>query len=477
MPLSAEIAILAHATRRMKTFTSCIRASSSAALVVENMDQGSAFLNINEKTQLSRNTQGRPRLAALRKTLKNDTIVVSTSSAQKSGLVINQHQATDNTKGCGSSSYSSTQMTPEDNLATIIRIIEDLKKEKQREESSYQNKFNSSPAMLTDKFGRYHTYLRISLTERCNLRCQYCMPPEGVPLQPKQSLLDSNEVLQLVNLFASKGVNKIRLTGGEPLLRHDIVPLIRQISSCHPDMQSVGITTNGLTLSRKLQDLIDAGLTHVNISLDTLQENKFLEITRRKGLSMVMEAIEKAANMLPSGRVKVNCVVMKGFNDNELKDFVRLAKHLPVDIRFIEWMPFNDNGWNANRFFSYADMLKCIQDEQNLERAIDSPNDTTKWYTIDGYQGRVGFITSMSDHFCGTCNRLRITADGQLKVCLFGSDEVSLRDAIRAGIPDSDLELLVEASIKRKKYALGGHGDMHGIKEANSNRPMTLIGG
>ena len=229
-------------------------------------------------------------------------------------------------------------------------------------------------------------------------------------------------------------------------------------------------------------------MTHVNISLDTLREDKFLDITRRKGLSKVLSAIEEASIALPTGRVKVNCVVMNDFNHDELRDFVMLTQNLPVDVRFIEWMPFNDNGWNANRFFSYADMLDTIQHGDNkgslqnigplnLQRLTDGSNDTTKWWQVPGFKGRIGFITSMSEHFCGTCNRLRITADGQLKVCLFGGREVSLRDAIRAGVSDEDLSYIIHAAVQKKTFALGGHGSAEGIAKANDNRPMTLIGG
>jgi cyclic pyranopterin phosphate synthase len=239
-----------------------------------------------------------------------------------------------------------------------------------------------------------------------------------------------------------------------------------------------------------LPSLIEAGLTHVNISLDTLDAQKFEDITRRKGLTKVMRAIEDACAMLPVGNVKVNSVVMKNFNDNELRDFIQMTKDLPLDVRFIEWMPFNDNGWNKDRFVSYDDMMSGITsnlDENEssmiglppikLLRAEDGPNDTTKWWRAPEHEGRVGFITSMTQHFCGTCNRLRITADGKLKVCLFGSAEISLRDAMREGASDEDLELIIWAALQQKNFALGGHGSAEGIKKANNNRPMTLIGG
>lgn len=343
--------------------------------------------------------------------------------------------------------------------------------------------------LLKDTYSRQHSYLRISLSERCNLRCQYCMPPEGVPLQAKESLLNAAEIERLVRLFGAGGVDKVRLTGGEPLLRKDLSEIIASIRT-QSNIDFVGITTNGITLSRQLPSLLEAGLTHVNISLDTLDAEKFEDITRRKGLTKVMRAIEDACAMLPVGNVKVNSVVMKNFNDNELRDFIQMTKDLPLDVRFIEWMPFNDNGWNKDRFVSYDDMMSGITsnvDEKQssmiglppikLLRAEDGPNDTTKWWRAPEYEGRVGFITSMTQHFCGTCNRLRITADGKLKVCLFGSAEISLRDAMREGASDEDLELIIWAALQQKNFALGGHGSAEGIKKANNNRPMTLIGG
>jgi molybdenum cofactor biosynthesis protein A len=357
--------------------------------------------------------------------------------------------------------------------------------------ASLNNIAPSPTEMVTDKYKRYHTYLRISLSERCNLRCRYCMPPEGVPLQQQENILTTPEINKLVHLFAQSGIDKVRLTGGEPLLRKDLSEIISSIRT-NNTIHSVGITTNGLTLSRQLPALLEAGLTHINISLDTLCEDKFSYITRRKGLFKVLQAIKDAGEALPAGRVKINCVVMNDFNHNELRDFIMLTKDLPVDVRFIEWMPFNDNGWNKNRFFSYADMLESIRNDStdnrveaslkgvgplNLTRLTDGSNDTTKWWQVPGFKGRIGFITSMSEHFCGTCNRLRIMADGQLKVCLFGSQEVSLRDAIRAGVSNEDLSFIIHAAVQKKTFALGGHGNAEGIAKANDNRPMTLIGG
>ncbi|KAL3934971.1 MAG: hypothetical protein SGARI_003160 [Bacillariaceae sp.] len=307
------------------------------------------------------------------------------------------------------------------------------------------------------------------------------MPEDGVPLQPAENLLSNTEILQLATWFHDQGVNKIRLTGGEPLLRKDLVELVADLNRL-PNLDQIGMTTNGVTLSKHLPDLVDAGMTHVNISLDSLDADKFAHLTRRPPSyhERVMEAIEDCAKYLP-GRTKVNCVVMPD-NVDELEAFAQLTKHLPVDIRFIEYMPFNENQWGTDGFVSYRQMQEKIP---GLERIQDGPNDTTKWWRLssDGVsdtenQGRIGFITSMSEHFCGTCNRLRITADGQLKVCLFGKTEVSLRDLMRQGGSTEMLQKVIHYSVQRKHFKLGGHKDMEDLQaHSTENRPMTLIGG
>jgi molybdenum cofactor biosynthesis protein A len=335
---------------------------------------------------------------------------------------------------------------------------------------------------LKDKFGRQHSYLRISLSERCNLRCQYCMPEDGVPLQPAENLLSNTEIIKLARWFNQQGVNKIRLTGGEPLLRKNVVDLVAELNQLENPLEQIGMTTNGVTLSKHLPDLVDAGLTHVNVSLDSLNPDKFARLTRRPPayFDRVMQAIEDCAKYLPN-QTKINCVVMPE-NANELQDFAELSRTMPVDIRFIEYMPFNDNQWGKDDFLSYSQMQEQIS---GLVREDDGPNDTTKWWRLKANnefqnesRGRVGFITSMSEHFCGTCNRLRLTTDGQLKVCLFGKTEVSLRDLMREGGSDEMLQKVIHYSVQRKNFKLGGHKDMEDLQAHSSeNRPMTLIGG
>ncbi|XP_029983185.1 molybdenum cofactor biosynthesis protein 1 isoform X2 [Sphaeramia orbicularis] len=327
-------------------------------------------------------------------------------------------------------------------------------------------------AFLTDNFGRRHSYLRISLTEKCNLRCQYCMPEEGVKLTPRGQLLSTSEILTLARLFVQEGVDKIRLTGGEPLIRPDVLDIIAELRKLE-GLKTIAVTTNGINLARLLPKLKDAGLDLINISLDSLVPAKFEFIVRRKGFHKVMEGIDKAVEM-GYNPVKVNCVVMRGLNEDELLDFVALTEKKPLEVRFIEYMPFDGNKWNFKKMVSYQEMLDRIRQHwSNVERLQTGQTDTAKIFQVPGFKGQVGFITSMSDHFCGSCNRLRITADGSLKVCLFGNSEVSLRDVLRSGASDEELLQIIGAAVGRKKKQ---HAGMFSISQMK-NRPMILIGG
>ncbi|KAK7904503.1 hypothetical protein WMY93_017110 [Mugilogobius chulae] len=326
-------------------------------------------------------------------------------------------------------------------------------------------------AFLTDTFGRRHSYLRISLTEKCNLRCQYCMPEEGVKLTPKAQLLTTAEILTIARLFVHEGVDKIRLTGGEPLIRPDVVDIIAELKKLE-GLKTIAVTTNGLNLSRSLPRLKQAGLSHINISLDTLVPAKFEFIVRRKGFHKVMESIDKAIEM-GYNPVKVNCVVVRGFNEDEVLDFVALTERKPVEVRFIEYMPFDGNKWNFKKMVSYQEMLDQIRQHwPNIGMLPTGPTDTSKTYQVPGFKGKLGFITSMSEHFCGSCNRLRITADGNLKVCLFGNSEVSLRDVLRSGASEEELLQIIGAAVGRKKKQ---HAGMFNISKMK-NRPMIFIG-
>ncbi|KHN95146.1 molybdenum cofactor biosynthesis protein 1 B [Metarhizium album ARSEF 1941] len=364
---------------------------------------------------------------------------------------------------------------------------------------------------LTDTFNRQHDYLRISVTERCNLRCVYCMPEEGVPLSPNRELLTTPEIVMLATVFVSQGVNKIRLTGGEPTVRRDILSLMQQIGALRPGgLKELCITTNGISLHRKLDGMVEAGLTGVNLSLDTLDPWQFQIMTRRKGFDAVQKSIERILEMNKVGagiKLKINCVVMRGINDGEVLPFVELTRERDLEVRFIEYMPFDGNKWNRGKMFSYTEMLDLIRGQYpGLAKVKDAKNDTSKTWHIPGFVGRIGFITSMTHNFCGTCNRLRITGDGNLKVCLFGNAEVSLRDILRKsnrgkpidegayevlkqiemdrkqgrispdqplGVAPNEAELLdvIGVAVKGKKAKHAGIGTLEHMK----NRPMILI--
>ena len=325
---------------------------------------------------------------------------------------------------------------------------------------------------LTDTFGRFHNYLRISLTERCNLRCLYCMPDKGIDLTENTKLLKTDELIRLVNIFSKAGVEKIRLTGGEPTIRKDIIDICKEIK-LNKNIKNLAMTTNGITLSHQLPKLQEAGLDSLNISLDTLIKEKFEFFTRRKGHHLVLKSINKALE-LGYNPVKVNCVVMRGHNDDEINDFVNLTKDKPINIRFIEYMPFDDNKWKTSKLVSFFEMRDIITKQfGELKRENDHFTETAKNYKIDGHVGSVSFITSMTSQFCGGCNRTRLLADGNYKVCLFGKKEFSLRDAIRSGYSDNELLGLINGTILDKKEK---HGGMIKISESK-NRPMITIGG
>lgn len=329
---------------------------------------------------------------------------------------------------------------------------------------------NNKLPELIDNFGRKHDYLRISLTERCNLRCKYCMPEEGIKLTANSNLLTTEELLILINLFSKLGINKIRFTGGEPLIRKDIIEIIDKTSKIE-NIKQIAITTNGLLLSKHLAALQKSGLNAINISLDTLVPEKFELISRRKGWERVMKSINMALD-LGYSPVKINCVVIRGINEDELCDFVHLTKNKKLDVRFIEYMPFDGNKWDDKKMVSYFEMINIIRKIfPDIEKLKDGFNDTSKAYKISGWIGKFGFISSMSENFCCSCNRIRLTADGNLKVCLFGPSEISLRDALRSHVAEKNIiEIIMCALMKKKKQ----HAGMFNIAK-QKNRPMITI--
>ena len=297
------------------------------------------------------------------------------------------------------------------------------------------------------------------------------MPEDEPDWTSPEQLLKDQEIIRLARLFVEKGVTKIRLTGGEPLLRTGIENIAAEIGSLS-GLQTLALTTNALLLKRKLPRLQSAGLNLINVSLDTLLPDRFKEITRRDGLEIVLEAIDFA---MESGYspLKINCVVMKGVNEDEITDFVELTYDRPVDVRFMEFMPFDGNHWNESRLVPYSEMLRVVQSVYPIEALEYNPTETAKLYKIPGALGRIGFISSMTDAFCEGCNRLRITADGHLKVCLFGRAEVNLRHAMRNGYSDEELLELISAAVGAKQAQ---HAGMHLIA-TTKNRPMITIGG
>ncbi|KAF5323543.1 hypothetical protein D9611_005619 [Ephemerocybe angulata] len=319
---------------------------------------------------------------------------------------------------------------------------------------------------FVDTFGRKHDYLRISLTERCNLRCFYCMPEEGIELSPEGKILTNEEVVRLARLFVKNGVNKIRLTGGEPTVRKEELNGLKSIG-----LKSIAMTSNGLALHRRLPQMIENGLSHLNLSLDTLDPFKFELITRRRGHEAVLKAIDVALGSSLSS-VKLNVVVVKGLNDAEVVDFVKLTKDQPLSVRFVEFMPFTGNKWDQAKMVPSADLLSRIQAEYpSATRDLDEPNETARTWKIPGFRGSFGFISSMSDHFCSSCNRLRLTADGQIKVCLFDPSEISLRDIMRQGASDDQILQTIQKALSGKKEKHAGMNDI----DVKTNRPMILI--
>ncbi|KAK7465466.1 hypothetical protein VKT23_005443 [Stygiomarasmius scandens] len=328
---------------------------------------------------------------------------------------------------------------------------------------------------LVDTYNRRHDYLRISLTERCNLRCFYCMPEEGIQLTPDSKILTDEEVIRLATLFVKSGVNKIRLTGGEPTVRKGIVEIVQELNNLRAlGLKSIAMTSNGLALHRRLPLLIENGLTHLNLSLDTLDPFKFEFMTKRRGHDAVLKALDVALASPELHSVKLNVVVVKGLNDSEVLDFVEMTKDRKLSVRFIEFMPFTGNKWDKAKMVPSSTLLDRISNRHpDIVRISDEANDTARSWKIPGHQGSFGFISSMSDHFCSSCNRLRITADGQIKVCLFDAKEVSLRDEMRKGASDSELLNIIGHAVSGKQEK---HVHMEDI-DVVTNRPMILIGG
>ena len=326
---------------------------------------------------------------------------------------------------------------------------------------------------LTDSFGRVHDYLRISLTEHCNLRCFYCMPEEGLAVQPKEVYLTADEIIKAAQAMTALGVNKIRLTGGEPLIRKDFEQIFRRLSELPVEL---ALTTNGILVDRFIDLFKEVGLENLNVSLDSLQPEKNLKITKRDYFHKIWDNIEL---LLDEGFYpKLNIVLMRGVNDDEILDFIELTRDKALDVRFIEFMPFSGNNWERNKCFSLAEIMEKVNAYYSPDTILpleSGPNSTSKNYRIEGHKGSFGIISSVSEPFCSSCNRIRLTADGKLKNCLFSNSEFDLRYALRNQM---DLLPTLKECISEKKAVRAGLAANDQSKELfESNRSMISIGG
>lgn len=326
--------------------------------------------------------------------------------------------------------------------------------------------------MLVDAHGRPHDYLRISLTDACNFRCLYCMPEEHTPCMPHRQLMSPAEIEQLARSFVAMGVRKIRLTGGEPLVRREFADILQRLAALPVELT---LTTNGLLADKYLPALQQAGVRSLNVSLDTLRPDRFKALVQRDHLGKVWENLQL---LLREGmRVKLNVVAMQGHVEEELLDFVQLTREQPLHVRFIEFMPFAGNTWHSGKVVTAAQLLEQVQAQLPVEKLQDGPHATAKAYRVPGYAGTFAFITTMSQHFCGDCNRIRLTADGKMKNCLFGKEETDLLGALRAG---RDILPLVAHSLARKHAVMGGQfgqGFLQADPQLLENRSMIAIGG
>jgi GTP 3',8-cyclase len=326
---------------------------------------------------------------------------------------------------------------------------------------------------LVDSFGRTASDLRVSVTDRCNFRCHYCMPPEGLPWLPKDALLTYEEITRLTRILVESGVNSLKVTGGEPLVRRDVADLVRMLRGLGEDLD-ISITTNGYLLPLAARSLADAGLDRVTVSCDSLLKHRFKEMTLRDALDEVLEGLRVSAaiGLTP---VKVNCVVMRGGNEDEVVEFARLARETGYHIRFIEYMPLDaQDEWNACEVVPGAEVIERIAAVFPLISDTDTtPEPATPYRFADGAPGRVAIIPSVTQPFCDSCNRLRLTADGALRACLFSLEETDLKGPMREGATDDELAALARACVAAK---WAGHriGQPDFIKPARS---MSMIGG
>jgi GTP 3',8-cyclase len=324
---------------------------------------------------------------------------------------------------------------------------------------------------LLDGHGRRIGDLRVSVTDRCNFRCQYCMPAEGLAWMERDDVLHFEEIERLVALLASMGVTDVRLTGGEPLVRRDFPTLVGMLA---PLVEDLSITTNGYLLERDAEALVRAGATRFNVSIDSLQRDRFFEMTRRDALPRVMRGLEVLASFPEAHPIKVNAVAMRGFTEDEVLPFARFAREHPYEVRFIEFMPLDaDHAWTPDSVLPGAEIRAIIEQRWPLEPVEREAHATARVYRFADGDGSIGFINPVSEPFCGDCNRIRLTADGRLRTCLFSLNETDLRGPLRDGADDGELEQIVRSAVWRKELK-------HHVNEPGFIQPlrtMSAIGG
>lgn len=325
---------------------------------------------------------------------------------------------------------------------------------------------------IYDKFGRKHDYLRISLTDRCNLRCFYCMPEEGVALREKSEFMTSEEIIDIAKTFVKMGVKKIRLTGGEPLIKKDAENIIRQLGELPIELT---ITTNAVLVDKFIDIFKEAGIKSVNVSLDSLDENSFNEISRRGFYNRIKTNIDLLIQN--DFHVKVNVVVMRDLNEHEIPDFIKWTENNNVHVRFIEFMPFDGNKWEWEKKVSYKEIMSIVDEAfgaDGTEKLADKENDTARSYRLKEGKGTFGIISSVTNPFCDTCNRIRLTADGKIMNCLFSQDESDLLSLYRK---DINIEPYIRKAIMSKHEARGGHEFDEDYGKGKKVRAMVSIGG
>jgi GTP 3',8-cyclase len=324
---------------------------------------------------------------------------------------------------------------------------------------------------LVDGHGRSITDLRLSVTDRCNFRCQYCMPAEGLPWLEREAVLSFEEIERVVALLATMGISSLRLTGGEPLVRRDFPRLAAKLA---PLVDDLSVTTNGYLLERDAAALVEAGINRFNVSIDSLQRDRFFAMTRRDALPQVLRGLEALAAHPEAHPIKVNAVALRGFTETEVLPFARFAREHPYEVRFIEYMPLDgDRSWTRDQVLSGAEVRAIIEAEFPLEPEPRERSATARVYRFADGAGRIGFINPVSEPFCGDCDRIRLTADGKLRTCLFSLNETDLRGPLRAGATDDELERIVRDAVWRKE--LKHHVNDPGFIQPA--RTMSAIGG